>query len=310
MEIRHLECFVAVARYGNFTKAAEQIHISQPSISKMIKEIEAQTGAELFYRDTKHVELTDAGMAFLEQAQQIVALFHNLNDGLDGLMGKQAGKIRIGFPPITSVTMFSQVLGAFKKEHPDTEIYLYEFGSKEIEKSIQEGELDIGIVSTPVTNADFYNMFWLTRDSLQVVMPSGHRLAGSPAVTFADLTDESFVLYRRDFRLHDQIIERCNMEGFQPKIIFETSQLEFMIQTIAADLGIAFLPSRICRQLDSRGVIARPLNDRPIYLQLGVIWKKGRYLPYAARQWLQFAHSFSGFKDMDITVTALDNDLL
>ena len=308
MEIRHLECFVAVARCGNFTKAAEQIHISQPSISKMIKEIEAQAGMELFYRDTKHVELTDAGIAFLEQAQQIVALFHNLNTGLEELMSEKAGKIRIGFPPITSVTMFSHVLGAFKKEHPNTEIYLYEFGSKEIEKSIQEGELDIGIVSTPVTNADLYNMFWLTRDSLEVVMQPGHRLAQSAAVKFADLADESFVLYRRDFRLHDQIIERCNAEGFQPKIILETSQLEFMIQTIAANLGIAFLPKRICQQLDSSRVVARPLQDRSIYLQLGVIWKKGRYLPYAARRWLQFAHDFSGFKDMDISITTMESD--
>lgn len=309
MEIRHLECFMTVARCGNFTKAAEQIHISQPSISKMIKEIEAQMGIELFYRDTKHVELTDAGIAFWEQAQQIVALFDNLNTtSLDGILAEKSGKIRIGFPPITSVTMFSKVLGVFKKEHPNIEFQLFEFGSKTIEKGVQEGELDIGIVSTPVTNEELYEMFWLTRDSLAVVMHPEHSLAAYSAVAIADLAEESFVLYSKDFRLHDQIIERCRSEGFDPKIIFETSQLEFMIQIVAANVGIVFLPTRICRQLDSSQAVSRPLAGKPIYLQLGVIWKKGRYLPHAARQWIQFARTFSGFKDMDIDIIAAEND--
>ncbi len=304
MEIRHLECFLAVARCGNFTKAAEQIHISQPSISKMIKEIEAQMKIELFYRDTKHVELTDAGIVFLEQAQQIVALFDNLTTNIDGLLAQKSGKIRIGVPPITSVTMFSQVLGVFKKEHPNIELQLFEFGSKTIEKSVQEGELDIGIVSTPVTNEELYEMFWLTRDSLEVVMHPEHSLAAHSTVTMSNLAEESFVLYSKDFRLHDQIIERCHSEGFDPKIMFETSQLEFMIQIVAANVGIVLLPTRICRQLDSSQVVSRPLAGKPIYLQFGVIWKKGRYLPHSARQWIQFARTFSGFKDMDIDIIA------
>ena len=304
MEIRHLECFLTVARCGNFTKAAEQIHISQPSISKMIKEIEAQMGIELFYRDTKHVELTDAGIAFLEHAQQIVALFDNLTTNIDGLLAEKSGKIRIGFPPITSVTMFSQVLGVFKKEHPNIELQLFEFGSKTIEKAIQDGELDIGIVSAPATNKELYEMFWLTRDSLEVVMHPEHALAAKSTVAISDLAKESFVLYSRDFRLHDQIIERCRIEGFDPKIMFETSQLEFMIQIVAANVGIVLLPTRICRKLDSSQVVSRPLAGRPIYLQLGVIWKKGRYLPHAARQWIEFARTVSWFKDMDIDIVA------
>lgn len=307
MEIRHLECFMAVARCGNFTKAAEQIHISQPSISKMIKEIETQMNIELFYRDTKHVELTDAGVAFLEQAQQIVVLFDNLTTNIDGLLAEKSGKIRIGFPPITSVTMFSQVLGVFKKEHPNIEFQLFEFGSITIEKSIQEGELDIGIVSAPVTNEELYEMFWLTRDSLEVVMHPEHSLAAYSTVAISDLAEESFVLYSRDFRLHDQIIERCRSEGFDPKIMFETSQLEFMIQIVAANVGIVLLPTRICRQLDSSQVVSRPLAGKPIHLQFGVIWKKGRYLPHSARQWIQFARTFSGFKDMDIDIIATKN---
>lgn len=295
MEIRHLECFMAVARCGNFTKAAEQIHLSQPSISKMIKEIEAQMNIELFYRDTKHVELTDAGIAFLEQAQQIVALFDNLTTNIDGLLAEKSGKIRIGLPPITSITMFSQVLGFFKKEHPNIELQLFEFGSKTIEKAIQDGELDIGIVSAPVTNEELYEMFWLTRDSLEVVMHPEHALADKSTVAISDLASESFVLYSKDFRLHDQIIERCRLEGFEPKIMFETSQLEFMIQIAAVNVGIVLLPTRISRKLDSSQVVSRPLSGRPIYLQLGVIWKKGRYLPHAARRWIEFARTFFRF---------------
>jgi DNA-binding transcriptional LysR family regulator len=309
MEIRHLEYFIEVARCKSFTKAAEQVHVSQPSISKMIKDIENRLGVELFYRNTKHVELTDAGETFLEQAQQIVSLFQNINTQIDGITGVQKGKIRIGFPPITSVTIFSHLLGAFKKEYPNTRIYLYEFGSKKIEEGIQEGELDIGIVCLPLTDAKLYDLFWLTRDPLRVVMHPKHWLARNSVIGLKDLAEESFVLYREDFRLHDQIIERCIAEGFQPNVIFETSQLEFMTQIVAANLGIAFLPSKICSQLDPDKAISLPLIDPQIYLQLGVVWKKGRYLSYAARQWIQFARDFSGFKEMNISVTNIDGEI-
>ncbi|QJW48422.1 LysR family transcriptional regulator [bacterium BFN5] len=118
MDIRNLEYFIEVARQKSFSKAAEAIHISQPSVSKAIKELETQWGITLFYRNTKNIELTDSGAVILEQAQQIVSAFNHITIQLDGLKRMQTGKIHIGLPPITAVTTFAKLLKAFKSEYP------------------------------------------------------------------------------------------------------------------------------------------------------------------------------------------------
>ena len=105
---------------------------------------------------------------------------------------------------------------------------------------------------------------------------------------FADLAKEGFVLYSQDFSLHDQILNRCKVAGFQPIIICETSQREFMTQMVEAGLGIALLPSKICAELNPKAVVSIPLAEPRMYLQLAIIWRKDRYLSFAARRWLEF----------------------
>ncbi len=116
MDTMHLEYFIEVARQKNFSKAAEISHISQPSISKAIKDLETQLGITLLYSNTKYVELTDAGEIIFDQAQQIVSSVNNITAQIEGLTKLQSGKINIGFPPITGITSLSQMLGEFKNE--------------------------------------------------------------------------------------------------------------------------------------------------------------------------------------------------
>lgn len=288
LDIRHLECFIEVARQKNFSKAAEAMYISQPSISRAIKELEIQLGVTLFYRNTKSVELTDAGDTILEQAQQIVSSFNNITAKLQGLAKLQSGKIHIGLPPITGVTSFSHLLGAFKKEYPEIRIHLYEFGSKKIESAIQDGLLDIGICTPPDDN-ELCEKFCFIQDPLHVIMHPTHWLAQHEVIDYKQLSGEQFILYDKDFRLHDMIIDKCREAGFIPTIVFETSQLELMTQMVEADFGIALLPSKICEALDTNSIISRPFVDPPLDLQLAISWKKDRYLSHAARQFLMFA---------------------
>lgn len=288
MEIRHLEYFMEVARQKSFSKAADTIHISQPSISKAIKDLEGQLGVALFYRNTKHVELTDAGENILEQAQQIVSSFQNITAQLDSLTRLQTGKIHIGLPPITGVTSFSHLLGAFKKEYPEINIHLFEFGSKKIELAIQDELLDIGIC-TPPENRELYEQLYFIQDPLHIIMHPTSNLAQFESIDYSQLRGEHFILYDKDFRLHDMIIDKCKAAGFMPNIVFETSQLELMTQMVAADFGIALLPSKICKGLDKNAIISRPFVDPPVCLKLEIVWKKNRYLSHAAREFLMFA---------------------
>ena len=288
MDIRQLEYFIEVARQRSFSKAAEALHVSQPSISKTIKDLEVQLGSILFYRNTKFVELTDAGEAILEQAQQIVSSFLNINARLDGITKLQTGKIHIGLPPITGVSDFAQSLGHFKNEYPNIQINLYEYGSKKIELGIQDGTLDMGIIYVPCEDEELYEKVSFVRDRLNIVMHPQHPLAGKRVIAYQDLKDEQFVLYSNDYILHDKIIERCKEAGFSPNIIFETSQQELMTQIVAARLGVALLPSKVCQELNTDTFTTLPMADPQLYLQLAMAWKKGRYLSHAARELIAF----------------------
>lgn len=291
MEIRQLEYFIEVARQKSFSKAAEALHVSQPSISKAIKELENQLGSVLFYRNTKNVELTDAGEAILEQAQQIISSFQNINAQLRGITQMQTGKIHIGLPPITGVSGFAQLLGRFKSEYPNIQINLYEYGSKKIEMGIQDGSLDMGIIYVPCENGQLYETISFVQDPLKIIMHPEHPLAGKTIVTYQELRDEHFVLYSSDYILHDKIIERCKQAGFSPHIIFETSQRELMTQIVAARLGVALLPGKVCQELNTGTFTTRSMADPQVFLQLAMVWKRGRYLSHAARALIGFVKS-------------------
>jgi DNA-binding transcriptional LysR family regulator len=288
MDIRQLEYFVEVARQKSFSKAAEIVHISQPSMSKAIKDIENQLGVILFYRTTKYVELTDIGESIYEQAQQIVSSFHNINTQLEDVTTLQTGKISIGLPPITAVTTFSSLLGLFKKQYPNIIIHLYEFGSKRIEIGVQDETLDIGVMCVNWPDSEQFEMICCVQDHMMLIMNPEHSLACREIIDYPDLIDESFVLYSNDFSLHDQITARCKQAGFHPKVIFETSQRELMTQVVSANLGIALLPSMICKELDADKLIYRPMADPQLCLRLDMVWKKDRYLSHAAREWVRF----------------------
>ncbi|MDF2570285.1 MAG: gltC 8 [Sporomusa sp.] len=290
MEIRQLEYFIEVARQKSFSKAAETLHVSQPSISKAIKELENQLGSTLFYRNTKTVELTDAGDAILEQAQQIISSFHNINAQLSGVTQLQTGKIHIGLPPITGVSDFAQLLGRFKSEYPNIQINLYEYGSKKIEMGIQDGTLDLGIIYIPCEEEQLYETIAFVQDPLKIVMHPQHPLANKSSITYQELKNEHFVLYSNDYILHDKIIERCKKAGFTPNIIFETSQRELMTQIVAARLGVALLPNKVCQELNADMFATLPMADPQLYLRLAMVWKRGRYLSHAARALILFVN--------------------
>lgn len=291
MDIRHLEYFVEVARQKSFSKAASITHVSQSAISKMIKDLETELGTSLFNRTSKYVQLTDAGMIFLDQAQQVVVMFQNLTTEFENKIKMEKGKIFIGLPPITSSTIFAELLGEFKKKYPQIEISLSEYGSKKVALAIQDGTLDIGVICIEPDN-QYVDSLSFTKDPLFVIVSSQNPISQLPSIELASLSNESFVLYSEDFSLHDEIINQCKNVGFSPNVIFETSQRELMTQIVAANLGIAFLPSEVCKELDSTRIVSVPLIQPQIIHNMSIIWKKGRFMSHAARLWLQFAENY------------------
>jgi len=290
MDIKHLEYFVEVARHKSFSKAAIISHVSQSAISKMIKDLETELGTSLFNRTSKYVQLTDTGIIFLDQAQQVVVMFHNLTTDFENKIKIAKGKISIGIPPITSSTIFAEMLGEFKRKYPHIEINLSEYGSKKVALAIQDGTLDTGVICIAPDN-HYFDSLSISNDTLCVIVSSQNPISKLPSIELASLSNEFFVLYSQDFSLHNEIINHCKNVGFSPNVIFETSQRDLMTQMVAANLGIAFLPSAVCRELDTNRIVSVPLTQPEITHNMSIVWKKGRSMSHAALLWLEFAEN-------------------
>ena len=174
MDYRHLKYFMEVAEEKSFSKAARNLHISQSAISRMIKSLEDELGIILFIRNAKTVEITAPGSIFLNYAKRCLFAFEHLKSDFENEFNLKKDTIQIGLPPITDAHVFAKLLGEFKKTYPQISIELYEYGSKVIETSVQEGRIDVGIICT-IPNKDFES-FFLSDDKMCVVMPKGYPL--------------------------------------------------------------------------------------------------------------------------------------
>ncbi|MEB6550950.1 LysR family transcriptional regulator [Heyndrickxia sporothermodurans] len=291
MDVQHLKYFVAVAKEGNFTKAAQKLYVSQPTISKMVKSIEEELGVVLFDRTGKQAKLTDAGEVILAQAQNIIRSFENLSSELDDLMQLKKGNIHIGLPPMVGSRFFPKVIQEFHKKYPHITVQLVEDGAKRVERDVWNGTLDLGVVVLPVSE-EIFHTFSFVNENLMLLTHPDHPLSKNKSVSLSELEHESFILFEKDFALHDRIIRECVRSGFQPNIIYESSQWDFISEMVIANLGVALLPETICRQINQKQVSIIPLTNPAIPWNLGIIWRKDRYLSFAAREWIRCTQMF------------------
>ncbi|XJZ27902.1 cidABC operon transcriptional activator CidR [Bacillota bacterium Lsc_1132] len=286
MDIKHLQYFIEVTNFKSFSRAADHLFITQPTISKMIKNLEEELGAALFDRSRKQVTLTDAGRIILEQAKLIDKAFKNLEMELNNLLGLKKGHIRIGLPPIFDAHVFLKIMGSFHDKYPGITFEIMEDGSKKIEEDVSNNLLDVGVIVLP-TNNNLFEHFSFMEEDLKLILHLSHPLADRTEIDLAELTNESFILFNKDFVMHDRIISSCNSAGFSPHIISESSQWSFIEEMVACKLGISLLPESICSHL-GKAVRSVKVVNPSIRWNLAIIWGKNQYLPYAAKEWLQF----------------------
>jgi DNA-binding transcriptional LysR family regulator len=286
LDIKHLQYFIEVTKFNSFSRAADHLFISQPTISKMIKNLEEELGVELFDRSRKQVTLTDAGRVILEQAKLIDKAFKNLQLELDNLLGLKKGHIRIGLPPIFNAHHFLSIMGSFHEKYPGITYELVEDGSKKIAEEVNSNLLDVGVIVLP-TQEELFDHFSFMEEDMKLLVPALHPLAERETVNLTELKNESFILYNKDFVLNDLIISSCNRVGFYPHTISESSQRSFIEEMVASKLGISLLPESICSGLNKHVKALKVINPS-ISWNLAIIWKKNQNLSYAAKEWLEY----------------------
>ncbi|TYP79548.1 LysR substrate-binding domain-containing protein [Paenibacillus methanolicus] len=286
MDLKQLLYFVTVAEAGSFTQAARKLHLTQPSLSKMVRLLEEELGVLLLDRSAKPLELTDAGAAMLKSARQVLQSVERMSGDLAEVMTLKKGKLHLGIPPMIGSTFLPPVIERFLALYPDIRLQVTERGGKRLEEDILQGELDFGMVILPVKDEAKFCIMPCLHQDLLLVTDKQHAFANRQSVQIHELEDESFVMFREDFTLHHLIKEQCLLAGYEPRIVLESSQWDFMTEMIASRYGITLLPEGICRQLDPNRFAAIAVEPA-IPWRLSMIWRKDRAMSFAAKEWIR-----------------------
>ncbi|TAH51515.1 MAG: LysR family transcriptional regulator [Betaproteobacteria bacterium] len=284
MDVRALRYFVEVVNQQGFTRAAEVLHVTQPTISKMVRSLEEELGGPLLIRDGRHTRLTDAGKVVHARGQAVLNEVARLRQEVAEVEGLTRGELTIGIPPATG-PYFAHAIGVYRQQYPDVTLRLREQGTRALEDAVVSGELDIGVTFLPAARPGLAS-YPVARQAASALFAVGRAPAGWGPVAFRELADYPFVLYEDEFALARIVSDACASAGFVPNVVARSRYWDFIGELVAADVGIGILPDEAFARLDPDRIVRRPLKDPEVVWDLGLIWRED-YLSRAARAWLE-----------------------
>ncbi len=243
MELRHLRYFLAVAEELNFTKASERLCISQPPLSRQIKELENELGAKLFERTNKKVVLTEAGKYFrleiiskLQDLESIVLKTRKISEHVNG-------DYRIGYISSTFSDKITKLVQFLTRKYPYLKITLYEVPTAQQILALEQSKLDLAIIRAPLTSTKITSKLWF-KDYYSLVF-NNNLLKNVEGL--ADMKDKVFVFFNKDYApvYYNSLIEICSQYGFIPNIVHESNNINSIIQLVRNGLGVSIVPSSL-----------------------------------------------------------------
>lgn len=297
MEFRQLQYAIQIAAEKNFSRAAEKLHIAQPSLSQQLSKLEKELGVLLFHRNTNSVEMTHAGAVFVDKAQKIVDMVGEIRQEMDDISQLRKGKLIIGSMPITGAHMLPHVLPVFQDRYPDIEIALVEETSANLMQLTSEGKTDFSLLALPLQEQSLeYEV--LVDEELRLAVPPNHPAASVSSaggtVELSSFAGEPFILLKKGQGLYQTAIDLCLAAGFTPRIAFESSNIETVQSLVAAGMGVAFIPAMVERGKWSEMAPAYlTVSGRPART-LVIARRKGRYMSKAAQAFISTMHELVG----------------
>lgn len=290
MDIRALRYFVEVVRQQSFTRAAEKLFVTQPTISKMLRNLEQELDCTLLIRDGRRLILTETGQVVYHRGQQILTEFRQLNAELDDLRHLNTGVLRLGIPPMVGMLM-AEPISQFRERYPGIALKIAEFGGLTVQQAVLNGELDLAMTALPVEDEANLATQRLFSHPLYVLAPRNTQWQARSSIDSVTLADYPLVIYNEDFALNRQLMRMFSQNGVKPQIAVRSGQWDFLAAMVEAGIGIAILPAPICARLNPQKLVWMPL-DNPLQWQLGMIWRAGGYLSHGAQAWINCCRQF------------------
>ncbi|MBM7503572.1 DNA-binding transcriptional LysR family regulator [Agromyces aurantiacus] len=247
MNLEQLRSFVEVARFGNFTRAAEELYLAQPSLSRQIAALEHDLGAELFHRARGGSTLTVAGESLLPLARRMLADAESVRRELAELAGLERGRVRLGATPTLCISLVAEVLSAFHADHPGIELHLSEQGSRRLLDELAGGELDLALVTTTdaATAARFTVTPLLVEELVVVSSAAAPPVAGSDSLGLAEVARLPQIVFSSTYDLRAATDAAFRAAGLTPQAVLEGAEMDAVLRFVERGLGVAIVPAMV-----------------------------------------------------------------
>lgn len=270
MNLEQLRGFVELAQTGNFTRAAERLHLAQPSLSRQISSLEQSLGAELFHRARGGSTLTVAGDALLPLARRMLADADSVRHELAELAGLRRGRVRLGATPTLCISLVAEVLSAFHAEHPQIELHLSEQGSGGLLDQLAGGELDLALITA--ADAAFDDRFdvrpLLVEELVVISSAAAEPVAPGLAITLVEAAALPQITFSASYDLRSTTDAAFAAADLTPEVVLEGAEMDAVLRFVERGLGIAIVPAMVL--LDRPGLrsvrLERPTLSRTISL--------------------------------------------
>lgn len=275
MELRQLRYFLALAQELHFGRAAERVHIAQSPLSRQIKQLEDSLGVMLFRRTKHHVELTQAGRAFIPQARAVLAATDMAQSVAVQAAAGMSGRISIGYTNSAIYTSFPQILVQYRRAYPQVQVQLFDSMLTPMQlDALVDRRLDLGFLRPPVGHSAIDTLV-VASQRLMVALPAGHASASCDEIELEQLADQPFVMFSRglDSALATTMMRVCHDAGFHPHIVQEVGDVPTMIALVAHGLGVALVPSS-ASSMEIKGAVFRSLKGGGPVLEMAMAWNR------------------------------------
>jgi len=283
MTLRQLEYFLAVCKYENITRAAEKLHVSQPSITISIKNLEDYLGVALIDRSSKKISITEEGRLLAKRALEILKSVDDLAEEIRDFGARKTRIIKIGVPPMIGSFLFPEIFIEFSRRHPDIELKAVENGSLETKRLLENDEIDAAFII--LESYEETEIKPIVKTQVQFCVSRESVFSQKDVISMKEIGDEPVIMLKEGFYHNKVVRERYASNGIKPHIIYYSNQLDTIKSFVKSGIGSAFLIKEI---VDHEKDIKAIALENPIEINIGLVWKKDRYISSATRTFIDF----------------------
>lgn len=294
MSDRRLQVFYTVARLLSFTKAAEELHMTQPAVTFQVRQLEEQYNTRLFDRTHNRISLTEAGATVYECGARIFEIYAEMDNAVRELTGDISGVLILGASTTIAEYMLPVLLGDFKAEYPDVNVRLKVANTDGIVSQVENNEIDLGVVEAPVTNKNLV-VEECSTDQLVVIVPPGHELANEEVVPLKTLVDYPFICREEGSGTREVMLERMQKAGLGAtdlNVSMELGSLESIKGAVEAGMGISVISSATVQKEIKLGTLIAIRTEPPIVRPFSFVHQKQKFRMRAMDELLKFARNY------------------